>query len=160
VILVPDKLMPISTRHPLRPVLVALATLAGLLLVPSGASAGCEAMKSAGTCPPSMIACCCSKATAEADAQAIPEVDESAILSQEVSPAAGTCSCEGRPEAPAEPAPKPARVTNDSRTDRGGTHTIELPDLRPSPFPPGSHPAPVASPPHVPLYLRNSRFLI
>ena len=60
--------MLISTRHHLRPALVALATLAGLLLAPAGASAGCEAMKSAGDCPPSMVACCCNTATAEADA--------------------------------------------------------------------------------------------
>jgi hypothetical protein len=148
-----------STLHHPRPALVALATLAGLLLAPGGASAGCEAMKSAGACPPSMVSCCCT-ASAEADAPVKPQGGEAAILAQEVCPAAGSCSCEERPEAPAEPAREPARLADDGRADRGGTLDLELPDLRPSPFRPGLRQATTGSPAHVPLYLRNSRFLI
>ena len=147
--------MPTAVRHILRPASLALAALAGLLLAPVGASASCEAMKSAGSCSPSQADCCC-----KTPASATSEVIQAASLSQEVCPAAGSCSCSDRPQAPAEPAPKSTRLLDEGRFDRGDTLAVELPDLRPSTFPIAPRPASTGSPPHVPLFLRHSRFLI
>jgi hypothetical protein len=144
--------MPSFANQRMRLALIALAALAGLLVAPAGASASCEGMAATGTCPPSKVACCCSKAEVEVD---LPAVDSEQIL-----PAASTCSCEQRPQVPATPTPKPARIADDRLADRGGEIALELPGLRLSPCPAGSTPCSWAGPPHVPLYLRNARFLI
>jgi hypothetical protein len=157
--------MPTALRHCRLSALVALATLAGLLLAPTGASAGCEAMKSAGSCPPS-LAGCCSRPAAVVDSPAMvtdlapPEVDRASVLTGiEACPAAGACSCSDRPQAPAEPAPRPARVADDGRADRGESLTFELPEPHPSSSLLGPALSPDGRPPHVPIYLRNARFL-
>ncbi len=156
--------MPTVLNHHLRPALVALATLAGLLLAPAGASASCEMMTSAEGCSPSMAACCCSRpvdAYPSADDRTRSEVETVVIHPERICPVAGSCSCESRPQVPAEPAPKPARVADEGRPDQGGASSVEIPDLIPSsPCPAGTRPSPAAGPPHVPLYLRNARFLI
>jgi hypothetical protein len=152
-----------AVRCNLRLPSIVLAAILGILPM-AGEAAACSAQGAGakmGSCcaASSRSACCCAAETA-ATAQRAIERNALGLAGGSEHQLATDSSCQCRPSAPTDPAPKPRSSTSERRTDQGRVWSWESNgECRPATIFVSLVP-PTESPRGAPLYLRASRLLI